>query len=379
MSDTVQSAENPGASERRLHPRKQLWFPSIELGDVHGGIILDISESGLAMRAVRSLEDGQLTAMRFQLSESQAWIETRGRIAWIGVSKKTAGVEFVGLPEEARNRIRQWIPLMLHPSGSAEENPLDEQIEPARTEPPPREPERAIFVSESETTGPVGKHQGRHSIAVDSAGVQPGTAETQNAGTDSRHNHDQSLEPAVIRNARGNTLPALYLSYQKTTSSREITDRGRTTGSRKPGRLIGLTSATAVLLVSVFFVRAHRSHWIGNNSQGTALMVPAKTAELPSDSSTYPETLSADRNVLLVRPGFVLQVGAMTHEENAEALAESLHQRDFPAFVSRRGTDRFYRVVVGPFSDVDSTLRVKERLRKQGFDALRTPWSPPTQ
>jgi hypothetical protein len=38
----------------------------------------DISESGLAMRAARSLADGELQAMRFQLSESQTWIETRG-------------------------------------------------------------------------------------------------------------------------------------------------------------------------------------------------------------------------------------------------------------------------------------------------------------
>src|ERR1700693_144650 len=100
MPDTVQSAENPGTSERRLRPRKQLLFPWIQLGADNGGIILDISESGLAMQAVRSLADGELPAMRFQLSESQTWIETRGRIAWISASKNTAGVEFVGLPEE---------------------------------------------------------------------------------------------------------------------------------------------------------------------------------------------------------------------------------------------------------------------------------------
>jgi hypothetical protein len=135
-----QSAENPGTSERRLHPRKQLLFPWIQWGANNGGIILDISESGLAMRPVRSLADGESSAMRFQLSESETLIETRGRIAWISASKKTAGVEFVGLPEEARNKIREWIPLTLHPSGSAEEKPVIDVL-------PTREPETAISIN----------------------------------------------------------------------------------------------------------------------------------------------------------------------------------------------------------------------------------------
>lgn len=69
----------------------------------------------------------------------------------------------------------------------------------------------------------------------------------------------------------------------------------------------------------------------------------------------------------------------MTHEENAEAPAESLQQKNFPAFVYRREYDRFYRVFVGPFNDVDSTLRVTEQLKEQGFEAFRTPWNSSAQ
>ena len=76
---------------------------------------------------------------------------------------------------------------------------------------------------------------------------------------------------------------------------------------------------------------------------------------------------------------FVLQVGAMAHEENADALAESLRQRNFPVNVSRSGTSRLYRVVVGPYNDVDSTLRVKEQLKKQWFEAFRMAWNPSAQ
>jgi cell division protein FtsN len=379
MPDTVQSPENPGTLERRLHPRKQLLFPWIKLGADNGGLILDISEGGLGIQAVRSLADGEFPAMHFQLSESQTSIETRGRISWIGASKHRAGVEFIGLPEEARNKIRQWIPLRLHPSGSVEENPLGKKIEPVKDTLPIREPESAVFVPGTETTGRIDEHQSRHSsIAKDPTGVLPSTAETQDAETISPHIRDKSANPTVAQNVRHKTSPALYLSYQKTTSNREISNRGRRTGSRKPGRPTGLTLVTTVLLVAACFFVGYRFHRTGNGSQGSEVRAAPKAADYSSDSSTSPTDPSIDPKPPLSQQAFVLQVGAMTHQENAEALAVSLHEKNYPAFVSRPGTDRFYRVLVGPFSDVDSTLRVKEQLKEQGFDAFRTPWSPPS-
>ena len=71
---------------------------------------------------------------------------------------------------------------------------------------------------------------------------------------------------------------------------------------------------------------------------------------------------------------FVLQVGAMVHEENANSLAESLRQMNFPAFVFKSPTDRFHRVVVGPYNGVDATLRAKNQLEKRGFRSIRKEW-----
>jgi cell division septation protein DedD len=115
-----------------------------------------------------------------------------------------------------------------------------------------------------------------------------------------------------------------------------------------------------------------------NNQQSREVPATASQAALPSNDSVIPKNppLSANPKQPVDRPGFVLQVGAMTHKDNADALAESLRKRNFPAFVSHRGTDRFYRVVVGPYSDADSTFTVKEELRKQNFDAIRLSWNP---
>ena len=120
-------------------------------------------------------------------------------------------------------------------------------------------------------------------------------------------------------------------------------------------------------IVSVFLLAAYYFQKTEKSHLGTEVIAAAKVPDVSPNTSTNPKTVSPDPNLPLGQPGFVLQIGAMTHEENAAALAESLQQHDFPAFVSRRGPDRFYRVVVGPYSDVDSALRVKGTTKKGGF------------
>jgi cell division septation protein DedD len=75
------------------------------------------------------------------------------------------------------------------------------------------------------------------------------------------------------------------------------------------------------------------------------------------------------------RPGFVLQVGAMKREGNADLLAQSLQKKKLPAFVFQHG-DHFYRVAVGPFADSGSAARAKNTLEKNGLKAILRRWSP---
>ena len=71
----------------------------------------------------------------------------------------------------------------------------------------------------------------------------------------------------------------------------------------------------------------------------------------------------------------MLQVGAMAHEENANALAGSLRQMNFPAFVFKSPTARLHRVIVGPYNSSDAQ-KTKSELEKLGFQAIRTEWKP---
>ena len=66
----------------------------------------------------------------------------------------------------------------------------------------------------------------------------------------------------------------------------------------------------------------------------------------------------------------------MKYEEHADALAATLNRKNFPAFVFRHYGDRFYRVAVGPYSDLDSSSRAKDELEKQNFRTIIRRWSP---
>jgi cell division septation protein DedD len=98
------------------------------------------------------------------------------------------------------------------------------------------------------------------------------------------------------------------------------------------------------------------------------ILSPGSTVE--KSTSTLPATISHDV------AGFVLQVAAMKHEDNADALAETLRQRNFPVFVFKRGAGPFYRVAIGVYGDADSAVRVKDELERQGFEAILRPWLP---
>ena len=104
--------------------RQRVLLSCLQLKDDNGGIVLDISEQGLAMQAVKSLGDDAYTRLRFQLSQSNYWVETQGRIAWISASKQTAGVEFIDLSYESLIFIRNWISSIASPNASEQETAI---------------------------------------------------------------------------------------------------------------------------------------------------------------------------------------------------------------------------------------------------------------
>lgn len=106
----AQAHDYPAESDRRLYYRQPIrTLAYVELDEGNGGIVLNVSEGGLSVQAFASLMDDVLPGVRFQLSESDGWIQANARITWTGQSRKLAGLEFVDLSEDARGRIKEWV------------------------------------------------------------------------------------------------------------------------------------------------------------------------------------------------------------------------------------------------------------------------------
>jgi DedD protein len=84
----------------------------------------------------------------------------------------------------------------------------------------------------------------------------------------------------------------------------------------------------------------------------------AKTSKLATSSTLIPNG------------ALVLQVAALTRQDDALSIASSLQKKHFAAFVQTPQKDKFYRVQVGPFKDKKAADIVKKGLESEGFKAF---------
>jgi hypothetical protein len=320
MSEMINTSTR--GSERRLHTRQQVLLSCLRLADSNGGIVLNVCERGLALRAARTLAEERFTRVSFQLSQSDAWVETKARIRWIGASRMTAGMEFVDLSAEGSTLLAQWISSIANASAAA------------RGEGP-------------SANSPVAQVSGTDTVSI----AQPEEGE-------------DSLRK----------LPHLPGFRQEKITPTVVTYR------RYRFRLPSLLFLTSALLAAAFFGLALflRNGGVAVEKAGntTAVSRPALPAGGSSlaPRSTPQQELPALSAASQSTPGFVLQAGTMRREENAYALANSLQQRKFPAFAFRGEGEQFYEVFVGPYRDPTVAAKTKKELQDQGFPTIIRHW-----
>lgn len=97
-------------SDRRVHHRfEDLRASLVELGENNNGIVLNISEGGMAILAAEDLDLESLRNLRFQAPEFEHWMEIAAEIAWISDSRRQAGIRFKSLSDTARMQLRAGI------------------------------------------------------------------------------------------------------------------------------------------------------------------------------------------------------------------------------------------------------------------------------
>jgi putative methionine-R-sulfoxide reductase with GAF domain len=95
--------------ERRRWLRHKVHTPAFASFDgVTGGVILDLSEQGMAMHTASPLEPQRRISLHLSLPEPATYLDTTGYVAWADALGR-AGVRFSDLPQEGRLRLKQWL------------------------------------------------------------------------------------------------------------------------------------------------------------------------------------------------------------------------------------------------------------------------------
>jgi len=67
---------------------------------------------------------------------------------------------------------------------------------------------------------------------------------------------------------------------------------------------------------------------------------------------------------------YFVQVAAVSKQEDAEALVESLKGRQYAAFIASPSPDKFFHVQVGPFSDIKEAESMRAKLVSDGYNPI---------
>jgi cell division septation protein DedD len=303
--------------DRRLHPR---LIPDsallVSVDRLRRAFLSDLSEGGMAFDGLVVEGGPSVVSVGFNLPDGGGAIEAIAEVVWTCESRHRTGVRFLELAEECRKRLREWLSARVvsleSPQGSAVWDSLSEITGAARN---------WILEEIGESGAPEQAGQPAESASkAREPNGKPGVAERlasyRSAGV--------ALGLIVVCSA------CVTIGYYLPALSPAPKTAGHISTIESPARFASNGSITSV-----------------SESSGATSV---RAVDLPGKYE-----------------GFVLQVGAMAHQENAEALAKSLQQKNFPAFVFDRAGDGLYRVDVGPYPDAKYAHDVKNELTSAGF------------
>jgi PilZ domain len=97
------------APQRRCHHRQKLRnLAYVKVDSGNGGILLDISECGVATRVVAPLRPDQLVHLRVDLPDPRLHFEADGRVSWADSTGQT-GIELLDFSPRFRRLLKEWL------------------------------------------------------------------------------------------------------------------------------------------------------------------------------------------------------------------------------------------------------------------------------
>jgi DedD protein len=88
----------------------------------------------------------------------------------------------------------------------------------------------------------------------------------------------------------------------------------------------------------------------------------------PDQSTTTPATGDEVKNG--AGSSYMVQVAAVSKQEDAEILVASLQKKQYPVFIANSPGDPLFHVQVGPFTDKKDADAMRTRLSADGYNAI---------
>lgn len=327
--------------DRRQYARLAPNTPQLVLLDESKySLLFDVCEGGLAIEGYAAQKQMEQFALEFDLPAGSGSIQAKAEVVWTSDAGYRTGFRFVDLADSHRQQLRTW-------------------IADARAALRPTSDEHAAPATENDDV------------------------ERDTVVTNEKHELQTGASPLAVALPTWSAPTVQTSPFEYEYENEPVESRIRAHG---PGVLL----ASAVCLVA--FLMGY--YWRSANSRphppqvaaaagppkapvnaaasvrGAAVSSPNAPVIMPTASEAAPS------GPAFSEPGFVLQVGAMASEANADALSTALQSKNFSAFVFRRGSDHLHRVVVGPFETQESAVKTQHDLEAQGFKSLLKPWSP---
>jgi cell division septation protein DedD len=94
---------------------------------------------------------------------------------------------------------------------------------------------------------------------------------------------------------------------------------------------------------------------------------PASGNKASDQSSTQPASTDVKNGA---NSSFMVQVAAVSKQEDAEILVTALRKKQYPVFIANAAGDPLFHVQVGPFSDKKDADAMRTRLAGDGYNAI---------
>ncbi|MBI2683046.1 MAG: SPOR domain-containing protein [Acidobacteriales bacterium] len=96
-----------------------------------------------------------------------------------------------------------------------------------------------------------------------------------------------------------------------------------------------------------------------------------KVSQAPAGGA-QPESAPASDGAKTVEPGagYMVQVAAVSKQEDADALVNSLRKKQYPVFIFNNPTSKLFHVQVGPFANQKDAEAMKSKLSADGYNAI---------